>query len=241
VFDHFLRKPDDPGRRKSAYLQSLGSIAHLQPSRVSTLAERHRPNAPTKTRTSISSCRSPRSCNRPLPQRQRAKKRCVVCLSEISDTDVQMAQSAQDWQGEHAPSPLDFTRNRCIALPAIGARNFVMTLLVGVERVTKVVPAEDEDVIQVLSPHRSGQVLRDPFLPRQSPLNSGSPDAHGCEAPNESAVIGALTITNDILRWFSPAEGFGQLTGYPLSSRICGHAQMTTALHSLADRCLRVG
>jgi hypothetical protein len=80
---------------------------------------------------------------------------------------------------------------------------------------TKMPLAEDNDVVKALSSDRSDEPLWDRAIPY----------AHGCKAPNESAAIDAIAITNDIAWWFTPAAGFGQLTGYPLSSRMCGHAR----------------
>jgi hypothetical protein len=49
--------------------------------------------------------------------------------------------------------------------------------------------------------------------------------ARGSEASNESLSIGAVAIANDMAWRLTPAAGFGQLTGDPFRTRMCGDAQ----------------
>jgi hypothetical protein len=66
-----------------------------------------------------------------------------------------MVKPTQDWQGAHPPSPLDATRNRCVAFQRYMRANLVVILFVQVEQTAKLLPAEYNDVIKALSPDGS--------------------------------------------------------------------------------------
>jgi len=90
---------------------------------------------------------------------------------------------------------------------------------------TKMLFVEDDDVIKAISADGSDQPFGESILPGRSSQYRAVPYAHGCEAPNKSVAIRAITIPNDIAWRLTPAAGFGQLTSNPFRTWMCGHSQ----------------
>jgi hypothetical protein len=65
--------------------------------------------------------------------------------------------------------------------------------LVSVEQMTKMLLSKDHHVIEAVPPDGNRAIRY----------------AHRYEAPNESLAIGAIAITNDIVRRLTPAASFG--------------------------------
>ena len=61
-----------------------------------------------------------------------------------------------------------FVSDRCV-------RTSLLILLVGVEQMTKMLLAEDDDVIKALSPDRSDHLSASPFFAEAIELKSGDP------------------------------------------------------------------
>jgi hypothetical protein len=66
----------------------------------------------------------------------------------------------------NTPYPLDFTRNRRALVTDEFGRTSLLTLLVRVEQTTRMLPAEDHDVVTAFSPHRADRPLLEAISPR---------------------------------------------------------------------------
>jgi hypothetical protein len=62
-----------------------------------------------------------------------------------------MVKPTQDWQGEHRPSRLDATRNRCVFFRRYMRADLVVILFVRAEQMAEMLLAECDDVIKALS------------------------------------------------------------------------------------------
>jgi hypothetical protein len=103
--------------------------------------------------------------------------------------------------------------------------NLVVVLLIRIEKMAKMPFAEDNDVVKTVPPDRTDEPLRIPVLPWRLSRDRSIPDTHRSEPLDESFAVSPIAIANHISRWFVPTEGFGQLTGNPLGSRVGGHTQ----------------
>jgi hypothetical protein len=65
------------------------------------------------------------------------------------------------------------------------------------------------------------------------------PNAHGSNPSNEGCPVCSVSITNEVLRRFAPATGFGQLPRNPFRVRMCPLILMGSA-QSHISRCIRL-
>src|SRR5882762_2241313 len=81
--------------------------------------------------------------------------------------------------------------------------------------------AEDNDVVQALTPDRSDQPFGKSILPRRSWCGRLVPDAHGAQSARDNAAIDLVPIEDKIVRSFIPRKGLRYLTCNPFCRRIC--------------------
>jgi hypothetical protein len=74
--------------------------------------------------------------------------------------------------------------------------DLVVVLLIRFEQMTKVLFAEDDQVIKAVSPDRADEPLRISILPRRLRRDRSIPYAHGSKAPDESLGIRAIPIAD---------------------------------------------
>jgi hypothetical protein len=85
--------------------------------------------------------------------------------------------------------------------------------------------AEHRDMIKAIPSDRANEPFRMSVLPWRSCRGRPVTDVHCGNAPDEGMAISAVAIANEILRGFSPAAGFSQLTRNPFGGRMLGHTQ----------------
>jgi hypothetical protein len=73
-----------------------------------------------------------------------------------SNPNAPMVKPTQDWQGEHPPSPLEATRNRCVF--------FQRHMRAGVEQMAEMLLPKDHDVIEAVPPDRSDQPFHESII-----------------------------------------------------------------------------
>src|SRR5882672_10111574 len=81
--------------------------------------------------------------------------------------------------------------------------------------------AQDNDVVQTLTPDRSDQPFGKAILPGRGWCGRHVPDAHGAQSARDDAAIDPVPIADEVARSLVPGKGLGQLTCNPFSYRVC--------------------
>src|SRR3981081_3579920 len=76
--------------------------------------------------------------------------------------------------------------------------------------------AQNDDVIQTLTPDRSDQPFGKTILPRGGWCSGLVPDAHGTQSARDDNAIDSIPISNHIARSHVPRKSLGDLTCNPL-------------------------
>jgi hypothetical protein len=82
--------------------------------------------------------------------------------------------------------------------------------------------AQDNDVVQALSPDRTDQPFDMTILPRRPRRSWSIPNSHGRKTPHYSMAIRGVSVPNEVLGRLIPGEGLGDLSGNPIRRRIGG-------------------
>src|SRR3979490_1588345 len=81
--------------------------------------------------------------------------------------------------------------------------------------------AQDNDVVQTLTPDRSDQPFRKAILPRRGRCGRLVPDAHGAQSARDDAAIDLVAIADEVVRSLIPGKCLRYLTCNPFCRRIC--------------------
>jgi hypothetical protein len=81
--------------------------------------------------------------------------------------------------------------------------------------------AQDNDVVQTLTPDRSDQPFGKPILPRRGWCGGLVPDAHGAQSAHDDVAIDPVAIADQVVRSLISGKCLGYLTSNPFGCRIC--------------------
>src|SRR5947209_3483130 len=76
--------------------------------------------------------------------------------------------------------------------------------------------AQDNDVVQTLTPDRSDQPFGKAILPGRGWCGRLVPDAHGEQSARDDAAIDPVAIADEVARSLIPRKGLRDLTSDPL-------------------------
>ena len=100
---------------------------------------------------------------------------------------------------------------------------------IGLEDLTQVGLAKDDDVIQAFSSDRADEPFDMSILPGRTGRSWSVPNSHGCETSRYGRPIRGVSIANEVLGCLIPREGLGDLTRDPFGRRMVGDAQRDQA------------
>ena len=80
--------------------------------------------------------------------------------------------------------------------------------------------AQDNDVVQTLTPDRSDQPLGNAVLPRRGRCGGLVPDAHGAQSARDDAAIDPVAIADEVARSLIPGKRLGDLARDPFRRRV---------------------
>src|SRR6202162_4134679 len=81
--------------------------------------------------------------------------------------------------------------------------------------------AQDNDVVQTLTPDRSDQPFGKAILPGRGRCGRLVPDAHGAQSARDYAAIDPVAIADEVVRSLIPGKRLRYLTCNPFGRRIC--------------------
>src|ERR1700733_11028412 len=81
--------------------------------------------------------------------------------------------------------------------------------------------AQDNDVVQTLTPDRSDQPFGKAILPRRGRCGRLVPDAHGAQSTCDDGTIDPITVPDHAVRSLIPGKSLRDLTCNPFSRGIC--------------------
>jgi len=81
--------------------------------------------------------------------------------------------------------------------------------------------AQNDDVIQTLTPDRSDQPFSKAILPRRGWCNRFVPNAHRPQSACYDRTVDAIPVADHVVRGFIPGECFCDLTRNPFRGRMC--------------------
>src|ERR1700683_2494841 len=81
--------------------------------------------------------------------------------------------------------------------------------------------AQDNDVVQTLTPDRSDQPFGKAILPRRGRCGRLVPDAHGAKSARDDGPIDPVAIADEVMRSLIPGKSLRDLTCNPFSRGIC--------------------
>src|SRR6266700_6562918 len=85
---------------------------------------------------------------------------------------------------------------------------------------------QSDDMIEAVASQGSDEPLNEWVLPRTSQCAENLLDPHALDTPLKRAAVDRITISKEILWRGAPWEGFDDLLGRPLSSRIPGDVEV---------------
>src|SRR3984957_13460871 len=92
---------------------------------------------------------------------------------------------------------------------------------VGFQDPTQMDLAQDNDVVQTLTPDRSDQPFDKAVLPGRGWCGWLVPDPHGSQSARDHAAIDTVAIADEVARSFIPGKCLRYLTSNPFGRRIC--------------------
>src|ERR1700731_2801435 len=92
---------------------------------------------------------------------------------------------------------------------------------VGFQNPTQMDLAQDNDVVQTLTPDRSDQPFGKSILPGRGWCGGLVPDAHGAQSARDDAAIDSIAIADEVVRSLIPGKCLRDLTCNPFGRRMC--------------------
>jgi hypothetical protein len=81
--------------------------------------------------------------------------------------------------------------------------------------------AQDNDVVQTLTPDRSDQPFGKAILPGRGRCSGLVPDAHGAQSTCDDGTIDPVAIADEVVRSLIPGKRLRYLTSNPFGRRVC--------------------
>src|SRR3984885_4839054 len=91
---------------------------------------------------------------------------------------------------------------------------------VGFQDPTQMDLAQDNDVVQTLTPDRSDQPFDKAVLPGRRWCGGPVPDAHGAQSAPDDVAIDPVAIADEVARSFIPGKCLRYLTSNPFGRRV---------------------
>src|ERR1700693_419743 len=120
-----------------------------------------------------------------------------------------------------APDPLNRARNRRILVQGSMRSDAIVIVGVGFQDPTQMHLAQDNDVVQTLTPDRSDQPFGKAVLPGRGWCDRLVPDAPGAQSARDDAAIDPVAIADEVVRSLIPRKCLGYLTCNPFGRGIC--------------------
>src|ERR1700723_853120 len=98
--------------------------------------------------------------------------------------------------------------------------NAIIIVGVGFQDPTQMDLAQDNDVVQTLTPDRSDQPFGKAVLPGRGWCGRLVPDAHGAQSARDDAAIDPVAIADEVARSFIPRKCLRYLTRNPFCRRV---------------------
>ena len=96
----------------------------------------------------------------------------------------------------------------------------VVIVRIGSQDLAQMDLAQDNDVVQALTPDRSDQPFGEAILPGRSWCYGLVPDAHGAQSARDKRTIDPVPVADHVARSFVPRECFGDLACNPFRGRM---------------------
>ena len=145
-------------------------------------------------------------------------KRASVVPTRNSSADIMimMVEAAEEWPlGDPSHTP-DRTRDRTVLSQREVRARAVVIIGVALEDAPKMRLSECDQVVDALATDRANQPFCKRILPRGTSGDRPIADPHRVNAPLECLAIGAIAITDQILRCSNPWERLGDLPSNPI-------------------------
>src|SRR6266581_8492835 len=97
----------------------------------------------------------------------------------------------------------------------------IVVACVRLQNLTQMHLAQDNDVVQTLTPDRSDQPFGKAILPRRGWCGRLVPDAHGAQSARDDAAIDPIPIADEVARSLIPGKCLRYLTYNPFGRGIC--------------------
>src|SRR5271169_1988470 len=97
----------------------------------------------------------------------------------------------------------------------------IIIVSVGFQDPTQMHLAQDNDVVDTLTPDRSDQPFGKAILPRRGRCGRLVSDAHGAQSARDDAAIDPVAIADEVVRSHIPRKRLRYLTCNPFCRRIC--------------------
>src|SRR6266480_1533307 len=96
----------------------------------------------------------------------------------------------------------------------------VVVACVRLQNLTQMHLAQDNDVVQTLTPDRSDQPFGKAILPRRGWCGRLVPDAHGAQSARDNTAIDPVPIADEVVRSLIPRKCLCYFTCNPFCRRI---------------------
>ena len=152
-----------------------------------------------------------------------------LCLGGLAD--VAMVQATDFGKLHDLPRRRELDRpevRRVLVEGEVGARLMVIGEVAG-QDAAEVALAEDEYVIQALTPDRADESFRERILPRAVRCRKHLLDPHALQAMPKLLTVDAIAVAEEVARRRVVWEGVHDLLGGPLSGGVCRHVEVDGA------------
>src|ERR1700737_4476776 len=99
--------------------------------------------------------------------------------------------------------------------------NVVVIATIGSQDSAQMRLAQDDEMVNTLTPDRSDQPFGKAILPGRGWCNGPIPDAHGAQSACNDRTIDAIPVADHVARSFIPRECFCDLARNPFRGRMC--------------------
>src|SRR3984893_10529833 len=130
-------------------------------------------------------------------------------------------KSAKDGVSFDASDSLNLASDRRILVQGSMRSDPIIIVGVGFQDPTQMDLAQDNDVLQTLTPDRSDQPFDKAILPGRGWCGWLVPDAHGAQSACDDAAIDPVAIADEVVRSLIPGKCFRYLTCNPFGRGIC--------------------
>src|SRR3979490_998641 len=129
-------------------------------------------------------------------------------------------KSVQDGAVNNDTGALYRARDWCILVQRPMRSDTVVVMGVRFQNPAQMRLAQDNHMIDALTPDRSDQPFGKAILPRRGWGSGLVPDAHGAQSARDDAAIDPVAIADDVVRCLIPGKCLRYLTCNPLRGRV---------------------